>query len=1095
MESVSNDRPSTVARLTRQTRRRKSSNALSKRASAKTVSLVQEPKIIPQRVFLYMQLNSIVNLPIAPYPLELHLYHVKNSLQKMSEHYTTDTIIYAHEFEMDRPAFAMGIMQDSIDDLNVFSDNPLVISLYQRIPRHRRKDLMTVKEVRTETSELKLPSKKKHKVTLSADHDPRVSGDGQKLINIVDMTAEFLANPSVDPAKEFDEVSSLSMPDEDDDFVEESLEFLSRGHCDLLQLFQCKRFITNIPIMLYAEYDRMLETNTSQKITTTSEWHMYSILPLLKKFHFTNLVFVTLESIYNAPDELLYRAGHLGMNLSIRSTVPDIDLEYQVIPFCTFYGFMAQIIAEQNTIVVWESIKRDLLSESRNKLSNNQMETSENIKLPRLLRDLLKTPGVDLKTHEVNPLEDYALINNSLHRYVLTSEMREVLEAAVQNNQYELLLQLYDETIDNVLYEGVIDPSVFGYPAVTSCRFASRLSPVVRKPLTSRNTNRITDNVVPESTMFSIIKICFFQPLTKRNEPLDVYNEDQMNSAKLRRCMSLEIPNESIKDRDIIKELYRGFDDLIKELISFIVKHDVTNIDDKRTNFCCHLNNLRNLLIDICGSDFNVRMPTTTNLEFRVSFEVYECVYHKLSELHLSLQEMLTHMHKELMERIEGLLIACGWESPLNCVINYDNESSRTIRLMEEYRHMCLLGECVLAKQMFDEIKSGCKNKMLFSFYVFLTAVENQNFDQATVYLRTQQERNWNGEYFASLLEQYVNYKLHLKVEANEGEAYSDLLEQLRIFSSQNNLDRETFVLLYCFYKKNNYLPGMEYTRWQYENLYDVPRKAMPLVPRPLYKSFIPVDFEMTGMILNGCKFYDAFKTFACLGAYGFAEVVFAEIASEFTAIEAYLITTTLKMLQGEIDSKFVVKQINTDNTVRGKMLRYYQAHINGNVEYSRRRYDEAIKHYKELLSINLTEDETCSMFYTSLMRLARLSFEKEDYDIAAQAYEMCTPYNKRDKNFVANYGRGLTLYYQNKLEDAIVYLARSTDNEIFMPDPWGFLAVINLRLGRNKSALDCWKVAKMYPEIPLSNRIYQELDKIKFSDVCLLVDDDCMMD
>lgn len=29
------------------------------------------------------------------------------------------------------------------------------------------------------------------------------------------------------------------------------------------------------------------------------------------------------------------------------------------------------------------------------------------------------------------------------------------------------------------------------------------------------------------------------------------------------------------------------------------------------------------------------------------------------------------------------------------------------------------------------------------------------------------------------------------------------------------------------------------------------------------------------------------------------------------------------------------------------------------------------------------------------------------------------------------------------------------------MADPWGYLALINLRLQRNQIALECWKIAK----------------------------------
>lgn len=77
------------------------------------------------------------------------------------------------------------------------------------------------------------------------------------------------------------------------------------------------------------------------------------------------------------------------------------------------------------------------------------------------------------------------------------------------------------------------------------------------------------------------------------------------------------------------------------------------------------------------------------------------------------------------------------------------------------------------------------------------------------------------------------------------------------------------------------------------------------------------------------------------------------------------------------------------------------------------------------------------------------------------------------------------------------------------MADPWGYLALINLRLQHNKTALECWKIAKMvgcpcimiysflfyliqYPETPLNNRIYAELDKVSYSNICLLVDDEC---
>ncbi|EDV90338.1 GH12972 [Drosophila grimshawi] len=1024
-------------------RSKRSTGSLTKKP--KTGAGLPVPKHITQRVFLYMQLKNISNLPVASYPLELHLHHAKNTLQRMSEHYTTETVIYQNEFEMEKPAFALGIIQDNIDEINTFSDNPLVVTLYQRIPRHRKGQLVKVAKLKSEASSFQMDAEKKAK----AIPDGNTS-----------------TGPEISAADDY-----MGENEEDEDFIDESVEFLSRGHCDLLQLFQTKRFMSSIPIMLYPEYDHTLETATSQKSSPTSEWHMYSILPILKKLHFTNLVFITLESIYNATGELHERADHLGMSLSIRATRPNLNLDYQVLPLCTFYRFGSKVINEQNRIIVWENIKRDLLGREPLGVANIQMETNLRIPVNQLFRRLLKTPIVDFKLDEIDPLVDKALINNSLHRYVLTAELRQILEAAVVHNDYELLLQLYDEIPTNVLYEGIINPSVFGYPDVNGCRFASVLSSVNRK---TRKSFRLSDlSPPPDKPMFAILNLCFFQPLTQRNESLDAYNENHLKVSTLRRCRTMDMLNEQVNSCDIPRELYRNFDEFIKGVISFIIKNDVSTIESKRNYFCCNLGNLRNLLINICGCDFNIRMPTKTNIEFR---------------------EMLTHMHKELMERIEGLLMDCSWDGLSQCVLHHDNDQERIRLLFEEYRKMCIIGDCVQAKHLFANIKADCTNKMLLNFYTFLNAVESLNFEQASNYLLNQSERNWQAEYFVSLLKLYIDYMMQLKTEELPGVAYSNMIEQLRIFSSNNNLERETWILLYCLYKNNNYLPGMEFTRWRYENLYDVPGKTMPLIPRSMFETFLPQDFDLIDKSIETVKFYATFKMFAQLGAHKFAEIVFDEISPKFSLVESYLIKTILKMLQGEIGESFKVRKFPTGNSVREKMMRYYQAHVNGSVEYSRRRYDDAIRYFKDLMSIGITDTVALAIFHTSLMRLGRLSFESGDYELSKRAFELCVPSAKSEVNFLSNYGMGLALYYLNRLEEAIEYLARSTEVNTFLPDPWGYLATINLRLGRNKTALNCWKIAKMHPEIPLNNRIYIELEKIKYSNVSLLVEDDCKL-
>lgn len=152
--------------------------------------------------------------------------------------------------------------------------------------------------------------------------------------------------------------------------------------------------------------------------------------------------------------------------------------------------------------------------------------------------------------------------------------------------------------------------------SVNSCRFACPLSPVSSK---NRKSIRVGSKINPDMPIFAILKICFFQPMTQFNDSLDTYNETALKSARLRRCTDVGCLHDAIPTGDIIKELYRRFDDLIRELIGFIVKNEVTDVNEYRGAFCCHLGNLRNLLVDICAVDFNVKTPTKTNIEFRVS--------------------------------------------------------------------------------------------------------------------------------------------------------------------------------------------------------------------------------------------------------------------------------------------------------------------------------------------------------------------------------------------------------------------------------------------------------------------------------------------
>lgn len=182
----------------------------------------------------------------------------------------------------------------------------------------------------------------------------------------------------------------------------------------------------------------------------------------------------------------------------------------------------------------------------------------------------------------------------------------------------------------------------------------------------------------------------------------------------------------------------------------------------------------------------------------------------------------------------------------------------------------------------------------------------------------------------SALLKLYIDYQRELRLEeeaaeegeeGEEGEAFSNMMEQLRQFAAQNNLDREVWILLYCYYKQKMYLSGMEFTRWKYENLYKIRERAIPPIPSSLYKCFMLANFEPNPRTIYAAKFYAVFRTFAELGAYGFAQVVFQEIAGEFLEIERYLINTTLNMLQGKIDDSFEFQNPSVGESEQGKLL------------------------------------------------------------------------------------------------------------------------------------------------------------------------------
>lgn len=49
-----------------------------------------------------------------------------------------------------------------------------------------------------------------------------------------------------------------------------------------------------------------------------------------------------------------------------------------------------------------------------------------------------------------------------------------------------------------------------------------------------------------------------------------------------------------------------------------------------------------------------------------------------------------------------------------------------------------------------------------------------------------------------------------------------------------------------------------------------------------------------------------------------------------------------------------------------------------------------------------------------------------------------------------------------DRLKEAELYFAESTLFGVYLPNVWAYLATINIRLGENYKALECWKYARL---------------------------------
>jgi len=346
----------------------------------------------PPNIFLYIQLAGIGQLPTTINPLEIHMEQGGSLIVKCVEHYNTEGIILQDEF-FARPTYTLIFQQDNLDRINHAADNPLLIKLYMR---------------------------KSEGISFYGEEE-----EMEEEKNIETMLKALL-----------NDVDSSSQEKDDADLFNgnEELVLLCVGYLDVIKLFGHHRSMMREELFLYPVPNVPNELRT----TVHSEWHLYTLVPIAKELSFTNLAFITFESIYNLKEEYSLDASSFNVQLSFRSTTPVSRNEYHVIPWCSFNGFTEDYITNQNNYLLFESFRNSIdLSYCTG------LKSTMEVQLHKLFSQLMRSEDLDVDFDAISIQYDLALICNTFHRFILTLEMSNMLFNAFGWRRYVILVEAF----------------------------------------------------------------------------------------------------------------------------------------------------------------------------------------------------------------------------------------------------------------------------------------------------------------------------------------------------------------------------------------------------------------------------------------------------------------------------------------------------------------------------------------------------------------------------------------------------------------------------------------------------------------------------
>ncbi|XP_034474809.1 uncharacterized protein LOC117782012 [Drosophila innubila] len=1000
----------------------------------------------PPNIFLYIQLAGIGQLPTTINPLELHMEQGGSVIVKCVEQYNTEGIILQDEF-LARPTYTLIFQQDNLDRINHAADNPLLIKLYMR-----KSDGISFYGEEEEMEEEK---------------------------NIETMLKALL-----------NEVDSSSQEKDDADMFneKEELVLLCVGYLDVIKLFGHHRSMMREELFLYP----VPNVPNELRSTVHSEWHLYTLVPIAKELSFNNLAFITFESIYNLKEEYSLDTSSFNVQLSFRSTTPIARNEYHVIPWCSFNGFTEDYITNQNNYLLFESFRNSIdLSYCTG------LKSTMEVQLHKLFSQLMRSEDLDVDFDAISIQYDLALICNTFHRFILTLDMSNMLFNAFAWRRYVILVEAFQAVPEEKkkgakklspkapkqkIFEGILDPSIMLFPGVQTIRFAVELKylgtkkkvvkskrvTTINEPISQKDSR--LNNVESEGATFAIIRLCLLAPLGETYNELKVFRDSFISQNRLLHC-NLQPPEPSkITLSEIQRENYVRFDAFIRDTMRYIVDKNVHSVEEKRGNFCCVLQNLTNVLLKVVGSDFNMRTHTKTNAEFTnlcaVAFNELESRIHKI--LNKIEEEGLEELVKDRHQKVELLL-----------------DNMNTIKLLNA------VGDKRMSTYFYEKEKS--RGGPLFEFYDLIAKMERAEYVIAKEFFKTSKILSSNHEYFAGWIHIFLNYvdtrdDPDPTTAANANEC---LLNSITQYAEKYGRQLDGWILLYCYYKRFDYAPGFTYARWRLEEQLGRRQPRINEAEAP---------FSLWGLLLNmnpefntkrGTMFFKCFKMFVRLGLFEFGQVIFDEVQEQCEEVDRYLINTQLKILLNQLDEGFQPVEYGggEDNCEEEEMSPQaaFVAQLNGNIEYHRGNLEKAASYYERIMDQS-PEGDARDNYLLSKLRLAYISFEMDNFDQTINA--LSQSFHGNLLTLVCNYLMGKAYYKVDELNKALECFISCTRFRTHVPNIWGFLALINLQLGNNLNAINCWKYARIDPTKPITDEtIFEELNLIDVDSIDLYID------